>query len=279
MDLEKLASIAINAALHAGRLISQSLDESFEVMNKSGGSSIASQVVTAIDLASEKEILKHLLPSCQRYDIGLLTEEGSDDGSRFEKSCFWCIDPLDGTLAFTEKRAGYSVSIALVDREGRPMIGVIYDPVSHTLYHAIKGKGAFKNQRPWLINQAHDCLTYVTDRTLDATPRAQEIKSIIEKQSKLLNLKAFRVISGGGSVINAIRVLENGPAMMLKFPKTELGGGSVWDFASSACIYHELGKKATDFKGKPLQLNPRSSTFMNECGIFFSNLPDFSFDL
>ena len=54
----------------------------------------------------------------ERYDLALLTEELEDDGSRHVKDYFWCIDPIDGTLPFTQKKPGYGVSIALVARDG-----------------------------------------------------------------------------------------------------------------------------------------------------------------
>ena len=55
----------------------------------------------------------------QKYDFGILTEETPDNGSRLVKDYFWCVDPLDGTLPFTEGTPGYSVSIALVSKSGR----------------------------------------------------------------------------------------------------------------------------------------------------------------
>ena len=79
-------------------------------------------------------------------------------------------------------------------------------------------------------------------------------------------------MAGAGAVLNGIFVLENGPACMLKFPKKENGGGSIWDFAATACIYHELGLAATNFEGERLDLNRKDGTFMNQEGVFFANL-------
>ncbi len=79
-------------------------------------------------------------------------------------------------------------------------------------------------------------------------------------------------MAGAGSVLNAIHVLENGPACMIKLPKKENGGGSLWDFAATACIFQELGLPATNFKGGRLDLNRKDGTFMNQEGIFYANL-------
>jgi len=272
MNLEQLNKIAIKAARAAGKIIQQYMQEDVSVEKKKGGASYDSQVVTVVDKKSEAAILAHLLPTCEEFGLGLLSEETEDDGSRFEKDFFWCIDPLDGTLAFINKQPGFCVSIALIAKDGTPYIGVVFDPSTDTLYHAIKGNGAFKNYSPWEIKHTNDHLTYVTDQQLKDTPRAAEIESFLYKNLKKLSLSTVKEIAGAGSVLNGILVLENGPACMFKFPKKESGGGSIWDFAATACIYQELGLSATNFEGGRLDLNRKENTFMNQEGVFYDNL-------
>jgi len=272
MNLSQLNNIAIKAALSAGKVIQKYMNDDVKVEKKKGGESYASQVVTAVDIECEKVILSHLLPSCEEFDIALLSEETEDDGSRLEKDFFWCIDPMDGTLAFINKQPGFSVSIALIAKDGTPYIGVVFNPSTDTLYHAIKGKGAFKNGSPWEIKHTNDHLTYVTDRKLKDTPREAEIERLLHEHVKKLSLNGLIEISGAGSVLNGILVLENGPACMLKLPKKESGGGCLWDFAATACIYQELGLPATNFEGERLDLNRKNGTFMNREGIFYANL-------
>ncbi len=271
MDLSQLSNQAIKAALAAGSIIQKYMNEDVEVEQKKGGTSYASQVVTAVDKECEIAILSYLLPTCEQFDIALLTEETEDDGGRFIKDFFWCIDPMDGTLPFINKLPGSSVSIALVARDGIPHIGVVFDPNTDTMYHAIKGKGAFKNGSPWEIKPTNDYLTYVTDRKLEDTPQAAEIKKILDENVEKQNLKGIKEMAGSGAVLNGILVLENGPACMMKLPKKETGGGSIWDFAATACIYEELGLVATSFGGGRLNLNKKNDTFMNEEGVFYAN--------
>lgn len=272
MDLLHLNNIAIKAALSAGKIIQKYMNDDFSVIKKKGGSSYASQVVTEVDIACETAILSHINPTCNQFNLALLSEETEDDGSRFEKDFFWCIDPLDGTLPFINKQPGFSVSIALIAKNGTPHIGVVFDPSTNSLYYAIKGNGVFKNHSPWKIKNRNDHLTYVTDRKLKDTPHSSEIRRLLNKNVEKLNLNSVKEISGSGSVLNAILVLENGPACMLKLPKNETGGGSIWDFAATACIYNELGLPATNFEGERLDLNRKDGSFMNHEGIFYSNL-------
>lgn len=271
MDFNHLTEVAVEAAEAAGNLILSYMNVDLDVEHKEETKNIASQVVTKVDKEAEDLILSYLLPTCRKFDLGLLTEETEEDGSRFEKDYFWCIDPIDGTLNFIKKEPGFSVSIALVAKDGTPFIGVVYDPWTNTLYHASKGSGVFKNGKVWKPENTNNYLTYVTDKTLDNTPRLPEMMDLLNKKVEELNLNGFVEMSGGASVMNGIRVLENGPACMIKFPKKEIGGGSIWDFASTACMFHELGLRATNFEGGKLDLNKKESTFMHHEGVFYSN--------
>ena len=71
--------------------------------------------------------------------------------------------------------------------------------------------------------------------------------------------------------MNAIYVLEYGPACMLKYPKVEKGGGCIWDFAASACIFQELGLRVSNFEGGSLGLNKKDGPFMNDGGVYFAS--------
>jgi len=272
MDLLQLKNIAIKAALSAGKVIQKYMNDDVLVKKKNAGTSYASQVVTQVDIACEKAILSHILPTCDQFDLALLSEESEDDGSRFEKDFFWCIDPMDGTLPFINKQPGFSVSIALVAKDGTPYIGVVFNPSTNSLYYAVKGKGVFKNGSPWETKHINNHLTYVTDRKLKDTPRSAEIERLLNETAEKLSLNGVKEIAGSGAVLNAIHVLENGPACMLKLPKKESGGGSIWDFAATACIYKELGLPATNFEGERLDLNKKNDTFMNHEGIYYTNL-------
>lgn len=271
MDLLKLTDIAITAARSAGKVIQKYMNDDIEFEEKKGGVSYASQVVTEVDRECESIILCHLLPACKEFDLALLTEETEDDGSRFKKDFFWCIDPIDGTLNFINKEPGFSVSVALVAKDGTPYIGVVYDPNTEILYHATKGSGVFKNGKSWKIKNRNTYLTYVTDKKLKDTPRLAELETLLQKTVEELGFTEFEEMSGGASVLNAIRVLENGPACMIKYPKKETGGGSIWDFAATACIFQEFGLPVTNFEGEKLDLNKKDGTFMNHEGVFYAN--------
>ena len=273
MNLLPLKKTAIDAAMAAGRIIKSYMDQDVHVEEKEGGTNYASQVVTKVDKECEEEILSFLLPTCEEYDLALLTEETEDDGSRFKKEYFWCVDPIDGTLAFIRKEPGFSVSIALVSRDGEPVIGVIYDPSAETLYHGVKGHGVYRNDEPWKVPAPNNYLTHVTDKPLKNTSRPDDLQRLLENRVDDLGVSGYTVLEGGGSVLNAVNVLKNPPSCMIKHPKKETGGGSLWDFAATACLFQELGFRATNFDGGPLDLNRKDSTFMHHEGVYYACEP------
>ena len=277
--LTELESLAIQAATRAGEMIQSKAKHDHQVRQKKGGSSLASQVVTAVDLESQQIILKTLRETLTRFDLGLLTEESPDDSSRHSHDHFWCIDPLDGTLSFTRGSPGYSVSIALVARDGTPRIGVVYDPVTATLYTAVSGKGARRNGKPWEIQHPlpNAPLTIMIDNSFITQANDPDFRKRLENVATKSGCTSTRIIDHAGAVLNACQVIEHSPALYFKFPKPKSGGGSLWDFAATTCLFQELGLHVTDIHGQSLNLNPKGDTFMNHRGVLFASSPSIAF--
>jgi fructose-1,6-bisphosphatase/inositol monophosphatase family enzyme len=270
LDLQSLAETAVAAARSAGRIISESSNQEIEVEHKDGGYTYASQVVTEVDRKAQDTILEILNPSCDEHDFALLTEESEDDHSRFEKEYFWCIDPLDGTLPFTRKETGYSVSIALVAKDGSPQIGVVYDPVYDILWQATKGYGVKKNNKAWQMKKLKDELTFTYDRSFEKHSQRERVLDELESYARAKGLRKVHATQYGGAVINACHALECAPGCHFKFAKPEQGGGSIWDYAATACLFEEAGAVVGDVYGDPLDLNRSDSTFMNHRGAIYA---------
>ena len=206
-------------------------------------------------------------------DIALVSEESPDDRQRLAKDFFWCIDPLDGTLPFIESLPGYSVSIALVSQAGVSLIGVVYDPLSQNLYYAIKGQGAWLNHQSLIkpptpvFNQ--QALVFITDKSFLDDTRYQATSLGLQQIALELGFSSVELRLQGGAAMNACQALTLPACSYFKWPKAQIGGGSIWDYAASVCIYQEIGAFASASNGEPLVLNPHGSTFMNHCGILY----------
>src|SRR5699024_5668927 len=59
----------------------------------------------------------------------------------------WLIDPIDGTTNFAHGFPVFCVSIALWEHQ-QPKVGVVLEVSSNECFYAVKGEGAFLNDKP-----------------------------------------------------------------------------------------------------------------------------------
>lgn len=272
-ELERLARIAEAAAARAADHIREWSGRHREVQSKDGSGSIASQVVTEVDLACQDIILTHLREESALEGSGLLTEESEDDSSRLESDWFWCIDPLDGTLPFIENIPGYCVSIALVSRDGVPLLGAVHDPLTGRAYRATRGRGVHRDGEVLEVTHRPDdgALHWMMNRSMKSHPRYAEIADAVDKLARDFGRDGVLISSQSGGVLHACRVLEEAPAIYFTLPKTGRGGGSIWDYAATACLFEEAGIPVRSAWGKPLPLNDPETTFMARHGVVYAS--------
>jgi fructose-1,6-bisphosphatase/inositol monophosphatase family enzyme len=271
--LNTLCQRAMDAARAAGELIAAHYQTGVEALHKEAGSSAASQVVTEVDHKAQAAILDLLLPTCEEYDLAMLTEESPDDGSRLQKEAFWSIDPMDGTLAFVNGMAGFAASIALVARDGAPLMGVVYDPVEQSLYHAVRGQGAYRDGKLITVPPLEQGRPLVlrTDFSFQEHPWLEQTRLGLEQIAEEMGLDGAEITYRTGGVMNACGVLQTPNSCYFKYEKHGNSGGSLWDYASTACLYNEVaGAVASDIHGQPMELNRPDSTYMNHHGILFA---------
>lgn len=132
--------IAITAALEAGKAILEVYAApGMQVEKKADDSPL-----TLADHRSH-QIIKAAIGG---LGIPVLSEEGRDIPFAVRKqwSRMWIVDPLDGTKEFVKRNGEFTVNIALVE-DGVPTLGVIFVPVTDTLYFAALERGAFKLEK------------------------------------------------------------------------------------------------------------------------------------
>ena len=132
----QLLDVAIKASLEAGKEIMKIYNSDFSFENKKDNSPL-----TLADKNAHNTITKYL----SETPFPILSEEGKHASFEERKTwkTLWIVDPLDGTKEFIKRNGEFTVNIALVEN-GIPVMGVIYIPVSGTLYFGYKEIGAFK---------------------------------------------------------------------------------------------------------------------------------------
>ena len=224
---------ALEAAKKAGKIQREHLSLPKEVFFKG-----AIDLVTDVDRTCEKTIIRTIRQDFPEH--GILSEESP---ALMSKSPFlWIIDPLDGTTNYTHGYSCFCVSIAL-QKNGEAILGVVFDPIAGNLYHALKGKGAFKNNIPIAVSE-----TSQVARALLCTGFPYDIGS-----SERNNLREFSVMiktaqgirRDGSAALDLCRVAEG---IFDGFWEIKL---NPWDVAAGVCIAEEAGGTATSLQGDP----------------------------
>lgn len=128
-------TVAIEAARSAGQAVRAHYDaQSAATYEKADGSP-----VTDADLAADR-IIRTWLTGAFPNDA-ILTEEGVDDSARLITDRVWIVDPIDGTAQFIARTGQFDVLVALVV-DGRPVVGVMFQPSTGLYLAATAGGGA-----------------------------------------------------------------------------------------------------------------------------------------
>jgi fructose-1,6-bisphosphatase/inositol monophosphatase family enzyme len=88
----------------------------------------------------------------------------------------WFIDAIDGTVNFVHNFPHACISVGLtVCKE--PVAGIVYDPMNSELYSAIKGRGAFMNEKPIYTSKISGNASQMqTHRTMTSPKRGRKKK-------------------------------------------------------------------------------------------------------
>jgi len=106
--------------------------------------------VTEADLAVDKFLREKLCAA--RSDYGWLSEETEDDAQRLKAETVFVVDPIDGTIAFMKGRPHFTICAGTV-KDGLPVTGVVYNPITEQCFTARAGNGAHLNGAPIKVSE------------------------------------------------------------------------------------------------------------------------------
>ena len=133
--IEVMLNDIINIVREAGKILS---DKNIDVTQKGNDSNYVTSADVAVQQFLEKELLQ-LLPGS--IFVG---EEGDSEKAAENGEYIWIVDPIDGTSNFIRDMGLSSISVGLL-KNGKPYIGVIYQPYRDEMYWAESGNGAYMN--------------------------------------------------------------------------------------------------------------------------------------
>ncbi len=223
MDIKEVLEVSKEAAVTAGEAILDiyNKEEIWQVEYKEGHMPLTLADKRAHEIIAER--LQKRFP-----DSALLSEEGEDDKECSGNPYCFVVDPLDGTKEFIKKNGQFTVNIALC-HQGRPVMGVIYVPVSGELYYAGKGMGAYL-EKDGTVTGLH-----VSDRVED--PRVVMSSSHgCEEMERLLEKYHLTELVRVGSSIKGCMIARGDAEIYYRHNPT-----MEWDTAAMQCIVEEAG--------------------------------------
>ncbi len=236
IDLDEAMQVALAAADAADDIAMRHFGRDLEVELKSDESP-----VTVADREAEQAIravIRERFP-----DHALYGEEYGRDG---DSDCLWLIDPIDGTRSFIRSLPFWSTQIALMV-DGELVLGVSSAPTFGERARAIKGRGAFINDRPVRvrdIERLEDAdVCFGNLRTLSRGEGWAWIGELVSRAARS---------RGYGDFYSYHRLADGGQDVVVE------SDVNILDIAALAVLVDEAGGTFTDLAGRKPDLDTTS---------------------
>ncbi len=221
---------AVAAAQQAGRLALRYFDTGLAVEWKQDQSP-----VTVADREAEALLRGTLLRAFP--GDGFLGEESGDTPGT--SGFRWIIDPIDGTRNFVRGIPIWATLIGLEYRD-EPIAGVAFVPPLGQTYRALRGDGAYRDERRIRVSDVAD----LRDAIMFYSSLSWFVKA--GRQDAFLELaRRTQRQRGFGDFYGFVLVAQGSGEFMVEH------GVHVWDVAGLKVIVEEAGGRFSDWDGTP----------------------------
>jgi len=180
----------------------------------------------------------------------LVVGEESAQASDIQGDRIWFIDPVDGTADFVKRNGEWSIMVGLVV-EGKPRVGMVFQPATSDLYYASSGAGAWHQ-----IGSARRQLRVSDDDNLTHAMVVQSRSHPDKLVGRLMsNLGLHREYQHGSLGCKLAQIAEHRADLYLNFS----GKCHMWDVAGPEVILREAGGALLDTRGRALRYSGAST--------------------
>ena len=187
---------------------------------------------------------------------------GEEEGAasfreEYRRGFAFVIDPIDGTTNFIKAYRPSVTSIGLL-LDGKPYIGVVYNPYQDVMFSAERGKGAYRNGVR--IHSSEEPLA----RSLFSMGTAPYYEELTARSFQIAAAYLPRTIDmrRSGTAAWDLCLLAEGITGL--YYELKLG---LWDFTAGAVIAEEAGCVLTDIDGNELTYDGPSSVLAVSAGV------------
>lgn len=193
-------------------------------------------IVTKADTEINEMVITMLNERTPTYSVW-----GEEQSAIIKDAAYtWVCDPVDGTQPFSKAIPISTFSLALVDKKGRSVLGVAYDPFQDRLYEAVAGSGAYLNGTKIAVSEKADLDNACIDEELWIN---HQEKVTFNDPKDVLNKQGVKVTTLCSAVIAGCFVAQGSYDAMM------FGQGKPEDIAALSIIVAEAGGKVTDLFG------------------------------
>ncbi|MBU4109441.1 inositol monophosphatase [bacterium] len=202
-------------------------------------------LVTEYDVAIEKRLTATLQKAFP--DFTVVGEERTKEMIHPKKAIY--VDPIDGTTNFVHGLPFCAISVGMWE-DGKPLAGVVYNPVLNECFTAERGKGAFLNGQKISVSKQTDFQQSLiaTGFPYTKVEKGKDYEWVLRTMAKLLPIT--RDIRRGGSAAIDLCYVACG-----KFEAYYECNLKPWDVAAGMLIVQEAGGKISNEKGEEYHLD------------------------
>lgn len=164
------------------------------------------------------------------------------------------VDPIDGTTNFIRDYHLSCISVGMT-KNGKPYFGAVYNPYLNEMFTAVKGEGAFLNDKP-----IHTSKNMLSDSIVvfGTSPYYADLsKKSFETAYKYFS-SALDVRRSGSAALDLCSIASGRADVFFELKL------SPWDFAAGSIIIEEAGGIISTMDGEEITLD-------KPCSIFASN--------
>jgi len=166
---------------------------------------------------------------------------------------YWLIDPLDGTREFIKRNGEFTVNIAYIS-DGRPVLGVVYAPVTDLFYYGVVGEGAYRQKGLAGRPQPIQCSKPPPHSRRPWRVLGSRSHSSPQFDAFLSRLPAYELTQIGSSL--KLCLIAEGVADL--YPR--FGPTSEWDTAAGQAVVEAAGGLVLEWQSfTPLRYNTKES--------------------
>ncbi|XP_076750203.1 uncharacterized protein LOC143423037 [Xylocopa sonorina] len=205
-------------------------------------------LVTDYDKKIENVLIKGLKEKFPDHEfIGEETMASSNETPVLTDKPTWIIDPIDGTINFVHSHPFTCISVGLtISKE--MVIGIIYNPLMSELYTAIKGEGAYLNEKPIKTSNVTELKTALIEYELFSLRSTSKNRDVKAGRFDAVN-KATLGVRFMGSAAMALAYVAKGALDCFQMDNLRS-----WDVAAGVLIIREAGGTVIDTKEEAYNL-------------------------